>query len=62
VLKPDPAIYRLLLDRYAIDPHRAIFIDDVALNAEGAQAVGIHGIHFTSAPALRAELAALGLL
>jgi 2-haloacid dehalogenase len=62
VLKPDLAIYRLLLDRYGIDPHRAVFIDDVALNAKGAQAVGIHGIHFTSAPALRAELTALGLL
>jgi 2-haloacid dehalogenase len=62
VLKPDPAIYRLLLDRYAIDPYRAVFIDDSALNAEGGRSLGIHGIHFTSAPALRAELAALGLL
>ncbi len=62
VLKPDPAIYRLLLDRYAIDPQRAVFIDDVAANAEGASRLGIHGIHFTGAAALRAELAGLGLL
>ncbi|HWB50575.1 MAG TPA: HAD family phosphatase [Stellaceae bacterium] len=62
ILKPDPAIYRLLLDRYGIDPRRAVFIDDVAANAQGAQAVGIHGIHFTSPDALRAELVELGLL
>ncbi|MBV9553462.1 MAG: HAD family phosphatase [Alphaproteobacteria bacterium] len=62
VLKPDPAIYRLLLDRFAIDPHRAVFIDDVAANAAAARHLGIHGIHFTGADALRADLMALGLL
>lgn len=62
VIKPDPAIYQLLIERCAIDPHRAVFIDDVAANAEAARALGIHGIHFTSADALRSELAELGLL
>ena len=62
VIKPDPAIYRLLLERHAIDPHRAIFIDDVAANAEAARPFGIHPIHFTGPDALRTELAALGLL
>jgi len=62
VLKPDPAIYQLLLDRYGVDPHRAVFIDDVAANAHGGRPLGIHGIHFTSAPALRRELVVLGLL
>ena len=62
VIKPDPAIYRLLLDRCGIDPQRAIFIDDVAANAEAARSFGIHPIHFTGPDALRAELRALGLL
>jgi 2-haloacid dehalogenase len=62
VIKPDPAIYRLLLERHAIDPHRAVFIDDVAANAEAARPFGIHPIHFTGPDALRTELAALGLL
>lgn len=62
VIKPDPAIYRLLIDRCAIDPHRAVFIDDIAANAEAACAFGIHGIHFTTADALRDELKAFGLL
>jgi len=61
-LKPQPEIYRLLLDRCAIDPHRAIFIDDIAANAEAARPFGIHPIHFTGPDALRAELIGLGLL
>jgi 2-haloacid dehalogenase len=62
VIKPDPAIYELLIDRCGIDPHRAVFIDDVVANAEGAHQFGIHPVHFQSAEALRAELAEFGLL
>jgi len=29
-IKPDPRVYEILIDRYRIDPHRAVFIDDVA--------------------------------
>jgi 2-haloacid dehalogenase len=62
VLKPDPAIYRLAVERFAIDPLGAVFIDDNKVNAEAAEVVGIKGIHFTGAEALRAELVGLGLL
>ena len=62
VIKPDPRIYSLLIDRFAIDPHRAIFIDDVAVNAEVARQFGIHGIHFQEPAMLRAELTQLRLL
>ncbi len=62
VVKPDPAIYRLLVDRFGIDPLSAVFIDDVKRNAEGAEAVGIKGIHFTDPDELRAELVGLALL
>ena len=62
VIKPDPRIYEILIERFAIDPHRAVYIDDVAVNAEAAGRFGIHGIQFTSPAALRAELAGLGLL
>jgi 2-haloacid dehalogenase len=61
-LKPDPAIYRALIDTHAIDPHRAVFIDDVPANAAAATEHGIHGIHFTTPEALRRELVTLGLL
>jgi 2-haloacid dehalogenase len=61
-IKPNPEIFHALLDTHAIDPHRAVFIDDVAANAEAASALGIHGIRFTTPEALRAELVALGFL
>jgi 2-haloacid dehalogenase len=62
VVKPDPRIYRLLLERFAIDPQDAVYIDDVEVNAAAAHRLGIHGIHFTTTTALRTELARLGLL
>jgi 2-haloacid dehalogenase len=62
VIKPDPRIFELLLERFAIDPLSAIFIDDVEANAAAARAFGMHAVHYTNPAALRAELVALGLL
>jgi len=62
VIKPDPRIFRILLDRYRIDAREAVFIDDNPANARAATALGLHGIHFRSPEALRRELVALGLL
>lgn len=62
VIKPDVRIFRILLDRYSIDPHAAVFIDDNPANASAAGTLGIHGIHFRSPELLRRELEALGLL
>jgi 2-haloacid dehalogenase len=62
VIKPDPRIFRILLDRYRIEPDEAVFIDDNPGNAAAAAALGIHGIHFRSPELLRRELEALGLL
>jgi 2-haloacid dehalogenase len=62
LIKPDPRIFELLIERFAIDPRRAVYIDDVETNVIAARPLGIHGIHFTTPAALRAELAELGLL
>lgn len=62
VIKPDPRIFRILLDRNDVSPRDAVFIDDVAANAAAATTLGIHGIHFRSPDQLRGELAACGLL
>ena len=56
VVKPDPAIYRLLLDRYGLAAADCLFIDDSAKNVAGARAVGMHAHLFESASGLRAEL------
>jgi 2-haloacid dehalogenase len=62
VIKPDPRIFRILLERYAIAPAHAVFVDDNPANAAAATALGMHGIHFRSPRQLRDELAALALL
>ena len=61
VLKPDPAIYRRLLQRYSIVAERAVFIDDKLENVEAARRLGFHGIHFTDPALVRPALRALGL-
>lgn len=61
LLKPDPEIYRRLLERYAITANRAAFIDDRPENVEAACRLGLHGIHFTDPANTRRALQALGL-
>lgn len=60
--KPDPAIYRLAIDRFGIDPARALFIDDREANIAGAISCGLQGHVFRDAPTLYAELAERRLL
>jgi 2-haloacid dehalogenase len=60
--KPDPRLYRVLLDRHSIDPTEAVFVDDRPPNVEAARALGMTGVDFRGADALRAELVGLGLL
>jgi 2-haloacid dehalogenase len=44
------------LERHNINPSFAIFIDDNLRNVQGAEAVGINGIHFLNAQQLKDEL------
>lgn len=61
VVKPQPEIFRILLERYALDPARTVFVDDSAANVAGAAAAGITALRFTGADRLRHDLHALGL-
>jgi 2-haloacid dehalogenase len=56
LLKPDPAIYALAIERFGIDPAGALFVDDNAANVAGAEAAGIAGHVFRDAVALEREL------
>lgn len=47
LLKPDPAIYRLALERLGVSAAQALFVDDVMENVVGAQNVGLAGHHHT---------------
>jgi putative hydrolase of the HAD superfamily len=60
LVKPDPAIYRLLTDRYGLTPAECFFIDDCPENVEAAEHAGWLAFRFTGdIPALRGALAAL---
>ncbi|MCM1503519.1 MAG: HAD family phosphatase [Bacteroidales bacterium] len=48
MIKPDPEIYRILLDRYGLKAEECVFIDDTLRNTKAAEALGIKGIHLTS--------------
>jgi 2-haloacid dehalogenase len=61
LIKPDPAIYRLLCERHSVAAERSVFIDDSLHNVEGARRVGMHALHFRSAASLLEELSALGV-
>ena len=62
MVKPDPRIWRVLLDRYGLRAADLAFIDDNPANVATASALGMHGICFTTPAALRADLAALALI
>ena len=60
-IKPDPEIYRILLERYQINPGEAVFIDDLETNIRAAEALGIHGIVFRNRRQAQKELEKLGV-
>lgn len=62
LLKPDPAIYKVLLDRYFLNPSETIFIDDNIKNVEGARNVGMQAYHFKSPEALYDYFKEIGIL
>lgn len=56
VAKPDPHIFRILLQRYHINPSNAVFIDDNMPNIEAAKQVGLQAIQFLSAEQLHEDM------
>ena len=58
LLKPDPRIYQLALERLGVAPEEAVFVDDFTENVAGARAVGMQAIHFRDSQQARADLEA----
>jgi putative hydrolase of the HAD superfamily len=56
LVKPEPEIYRLCLDKLGAEPGEAVFVDDTTHNVEGAQAVGIQALLFLSAAEAAVEV------
>lgn len=60
VIKPDPRIYEILIERAGLDPARTAFVDDSPRNIEAARALGFHAHEFRGADGFRSWLQALG--
>ena len=50
MLKPDPAIYLCMLEKFGLKAEECLFFDDVEVNVEAAQKLGIHGHVFRKGP------------
>jgi len=62
IAKPDPRIFRILVERHRLDPGSALFIDDSPVNLAAASGLGFRTVLFTGADALCAILASAGLI
>lgn len=61
VIKPQPEIYDLLIERYQLVPEECVFLDDTLPNVEAARRTGMHAIHFKNREQALEELKALGV-
>ncbi len=61
LMKPDPGIYRVALEKAGAQPAECVFIDDMEENIEGANALGIPAILYRPETDLGRELRSLGL-
>ena len=56
VTKPDPEIFRILLDRYGLDAGECVFLDDSPVNVSAAASLGFNAVLFDDIGRVRAEL------
>ena len=62
LVKPNPDIFRALLERFGLEAERCFFVDDSPSNVEGAMGVGLNGCVFKgSVSELRRKLRAAGV-
>ena len=62
LMKPDPAIFRLTVERLGVRDASPVFIDDVQKNIDAACALGWRGVRFDTATQVREQLVTHGLL
>lgn len=62
IVKPDPELYSRLLKRLGAAPDEVIFIDNKAKNVQGAKAIGMYGLVFTTPDEFKAQMADLKMV
>jgi putative hydrolase of the HAD superfamily len=58
-VKPDPEIYRRVLEKLGIPAAETLFIDDRQTNIDAARREGIRSLLYTTVPQLRSDLASV---
>ena len=61
LVKPQPEIYRVLLDRFKLEPSECLFVDDREINLAGAEICGMKSVVFRSAEDLLRQLKEIGI-
>lgn len=61
-VKPDPQLYRILLDRYHLKAEETLLIDDNAENIETAKELGFKTVHLTPEVNLKETLKTMKVL
>lgn len=61
LIKPQPEIYELLLERFHLVPEECVFLDDTKKNLDAAEKFGIHTILYTDRENALEELKKLGV-
>jgi epoxide hydrolase-like predicted phosphatase len=59
VRKPDPAIFRMVLDRLHLPAEACVFVDDLEVNIEAARRLGFATVHFRDTEQAIGELDAM---
>jgi putative hydrolase of the HAD superfamily len=62
LIKPDPAIYQMLIDALGCAPEEIVFFDDLPVNVDGARNMGVKAYRWENAKTAREILSGLGIL
>lgn len=62
IIKPNPKIFKIMLNRLGVQPEESIFIDDRKINLYGANKIGIKDLLFTTEEKLVADLKKLEII
>jgi 2-haloacid dehalogenase len=62
LVKPDPAIFNLLLNKISLSPSECLLVDDSQANIASAAKLGFSTIHFNTPENLQTELQRLNIL
>jgi putative hydrolase of the HAD superfamily len=57
--KPDPRIYRMMIDALGVDPKHCVYLDDLGVNLKPAREMGMATIKVVNGPQAIAELEAV---